>query len=80
MSVSGLWTCGRTAIFFAEFLDQTKSLVTGRSRMSNRSYRSSRPDKWTAPRPYQDESLRRQKHGRLRPMEEPGLFSRLFGR
>lgn len=31
----------------------------------------SHPDHWLAPRPYSDESLRRQKYGRLLPMERP---------
>jgi hypothetical protein len=48
--------------------------------MSSMNYRSSRPDSWTMPRPYQDASLRYIKHGPIRPMEEPGLLARLFGR
>ena len=31
----------------------------------------SHPDQWLAPRPYSDPSLRRQKYGRLLPMEQP---------
>lgn len=48
--------------------------------MPGKSYRSSKPDSWSAPGPYQDESLRRKKHGPIRPMEEPGFISRLFRR
>ena len=51
--------------------------------MSNLSYRSSRPDGWTMPRPYQDASLRYLRHGPIQPMEEPegpGFFARLFSR
>ncbi len=48
--------------------------------MASLSYRSSRPDGWTVPRPHRDPSLRLQIHGPIRPMEEPGLLARLFGR
>ena len=48
--------------------------------MSSLSFRSSRPDAWTMPRPYQDASMRRHAHGPIQPMEEPGLLARLFGR
>jgi len=41
---------------------------------------SSQPDQWTSPRPHTDASLRMLKHGRVRPMEEPGLLARFFGR
>lgn len=47
--------------------------------MSRLSYRSSRPDSWSHPRPYRDASLRLKAHGPIKPMEEPGLFSRLLG-
>jgi hypothetical protein len=47
--------------------------------MSSLSYRSSNPDCWVQPRPYQDASLRFMKFGRIQPMEEPGLLARLFG-
>ncbi len=50
------------------------------SGFANRTYRSSAPDSWTMPRPYRDASLRHQKHGPIRPMEEPSFFDRLFGR
>jgi hypothetical protein len=43
-------------------------------------YRSSKPDTWTMPRPYQDASLRLRKHGPIQPMEQTGFFARLFGR
>lgn len=48
--------------------------------MSGLTFRSSRPDGWTQPRPFRDASLRHQMFGPIRPMEEPGLFQRLFGR
>jgi hypothetical protein len=48
--------------------------------MSGLSYRSSRPDTWVQPRPFHDASMRYQMHGPIRPMEEPGLLARLFGR
>jgi hypothetical protein len=48
--------------------------------MSSLSFRSSRPDSWTSPRPPLDAGLRRIAHGRIQPMEEPGFFSRLFVR
>jgi hypothetical protein len=48
--------------------------------MTELSYRSSRPDGWSVPRPHSDPSLRRLKHGPIRPMHQPGLFERLFGR
>ena len=47
--------------------------------MSSLSFRSSRPDRWVAPKPYSDASLRYRTHGRILPMEEPGFFARLFG-
>ncbi|MBS1239416.1 MAG: hypothetical protein H6R45_122 [Proteobacteria bacterium] len=47
--------------------------------MSSLSYRSSRPDRWTMPRPPQDACLRRIAHGPIQPMEQPGFIARLFG-
>ena len=47
--------------------------------MSSLSFRSSRPDTWTSPRPPLDAGLRRMAHGRIQPMEQPGFFSRLYG-
>jgi hypothetical protein len=46
--------------------------------MSSLTYRSSRPDRWTAPRPYSDASLRRLMHGPIQPMEQPSFLQRLF--
>lgn len=40
---------------------------------------TSRPDKWSSPRPHSDPSIRRKKHGRIQPMARPGLLERLFG-
>lgn len=48
--------------------------------MSGLNYRSSRPDQWTMPRPFQDASLRYLKHGPIQPMEQRGFVDRLFGR
>lgn len=48
--------------------------------MSSLSFRSSRPDGWTLPRPYRDASLRYLTHGPIQPMEQPGFLARLFGR
>jgi hypothetical protein len=48
--------------------------------MSSLIYRSSRPDVWVQPRPHSDASQRLMKYGPIRPMEEPGLLARLFGR
>lgn len=48
--------------------------------MSSQHFRSSRPDQWTLPRPYQDASLRYIKHGPIQPMDQPGFLARLFGR
>jgi len=48
--------------------------------MTTASIFKSAPDRWTQPRPYTDATLRRLKHGAIRPMEEPGFFERLFGR
>ncbi len=52
--------------------------------MSAYTFHSSRPDRWTSPRPTRDPALRRMIHGPLQPMEQPGnltgLFERLFAR
>jgi hypothetical protein len=49
--------------------------------MSSLTFRSSRPDSWTAPRPYSDPNLRMLKYGPIRPMDEDrGFFRRLFSR
>ena len=48
--------------------------------MSSLSFHSSRPDRWVAPKPYSDSSLRYRMHGKILPMEEPGFLARLFGR
>jgi hypothetical protein len=47
--------------------------------MSSLTFRSSRPDCWTSPRPYSDASLRRRAHGPIQPMERPSLWQRLLG-
>ncbi|MGY6637819.1 MAG: hypothetical protein ACXIUO_11855 [Erythrobacter sp.] len=48
--------------------------------MSAYTFRSSRPDRWVAPRPYSDASLRAQTYGRVQPMEAPSLAERLLAR
>ena len=50
--------------------------------MSSLQYRSSKPDSWVLPRPYQDASLRFRTHGAILPMEEEprGFWARLLGR
>jgi len=47
--------------------------------MIPRSFRSSRPDRWSAPRPHTDPSQRYMKYGPIQPMDEDrGLLWRLF--
>ena len=47
--------------------------------MSSERIHTSAPDQWSHPRPYQDASIRRRKHGPVRPMREPGFIERLLG-
>ncbi|MGB7372959.1 hypothetical protein [Pontixanthobacter sp.] len=47
--------------------------------MSSLTYRSSRPDAWVQPRAYRDASQRMQQHGKIIPMDAPGVLARLFG-
>jgi hypothetical protein len=47
--------------------------------MASLSYKSSRPDGWTMPRPHRDPSVRYMMHGPIQPMEQPGFLARLFG-
>ena len=42
-------------------------------------FRSSRPDSWTAPRPFADSSVRYMNHGPIQPMYEPTWLERLLG-
>ncbi|MEM7689899.1 MAG: hypothetical protein AAF291_12830 [Pseudomonadota bacterium] len=46
--------------------------------MTSASITTSKPDHWTVPRPFTDASVRLQKHGPIRPLEEPGFLERLF--
>lgn len=48
--------------------------------MAKFSYRSSSPDTWTQPKPFQDPDMRRQKFGKIMPMEKPGLLDRFLRR
>ncbi len=48
--------------------------------MSAYTFRSSKPDHWTSPRPFRDPTLRLMHHGRVQPMEQhrSGLLARLL--
>ena len=48
--------------------------------MSQYSYHSSQPDRWTTPRPHSDPSLRRMHYGAIQPMEtkRPSILRRLL--
>lgn len=48
--------------------------------MSNYSFRSSRPDAWSSPRPYSDPTLRAMAYGKVQPMHQPTWLERLLGR
>ena len=50
--------------------------------MSSLTYRSSRSDQWTSPRPYSDASLRYRAHGPVQPMDyaQPSLLTRALAR
>ena len=48
--------------------------------MSSFTFRSSRPDSWTMPRPHRDASQRFITHGPIQPMTQPGFIARLLGR
>lgn len=45
-----------------------------------RTFRSSRPDRWTLPRRSQFDWERRHHHGPIIPMEQDGLLTRIFRR
>ncbi|UIP07664.1 hypothetical protein LY632_04495 [Erythrobacter sp. SDW2] len=47
--------------------------------MSSYTFRSSRPDAWTSPRPFSDASTRYMAYGPVQPMQQPGILARLFG-
>ena len=47
--------------------------------MTSYTFRSSRPDNWTQPRPFTDASMRHMAYGAIQPMSQPTLFQRLFG-
>ncbi|MEE4537045.1 MAG: hypothetical protein V2J51_00945 [Erythrobacter sp.] len=47
--------------------------------MSHMRFHTSRPDSWTAPRPFSDATMRRRKHGPILPLEQPSLLERLLG-
>ncbi len=46
--------------------------------MSAYTFRSSRPDQWVSPRPTRDPARGFAIHGPLRPMQQPGLLTRLL--
>lgn len=48
--------------------------------MSSYTFRSSRPDHWTQPRPFTDASLRYMAYGPIQPLQRQGGFlSRMLG-
>ncbi len=47
--------------------------------MSSTTFRSSRPDRWTSPRPYTDASMRYMAYGPIQPMHKASFLERLFG-
>lgn len=47
--------------------------------MASLSFRSSRPDSWTQPRPHSDASMRRHIHGPIQPMTPLTLWERILG-
>jgi hypothetical protein len=47
--------------------------------MSSYSFRTSRPDHWSSPRPTSDPSLRAMAYGPVRSMNEPSWFEKLLG-
>lgn len=47
--------------------------------MSHYRYRSSRPDRWTSPRPPLDPAIRALAYGPVRPMHEASLLERILG-
>lgn len=48
--------------------------------MSRYTIRQSGTDNWSSPRPFADASTRRQRYGRIQPMEGPNFFQRLLRR
>lgn len=48
--------------------------------MSSLTFRSSKPDRWTNPRPYSDATLRHMAYGPIQPMHRVTLVERLLGR
>ena len=46
--------------------------------MTSSPIHTSGSDNWLDPKPHTDASLRQIKHGKIRPMEEPGFLERLF--
>ena len=46
--------------------------------MTQASITTSKPDKWTCPRPYTDASFRYRKHGAVRPLVAPSWLERLL--
>lgn len=47
--------------------------------MSRYTFHKSGQDRWSSPRPWTDANDRRQRYGRIRPLERPNLIERLFG-
>ena len=60
-------------------LDGGHVYIMGAKTMSSLTFRSSRPDRWTDPKGFNDASLRRMTHGKIQPMYQPTFLERLFG-
>ncbi len=46
--------------------------------MSRYTFHQSGKDQWSCPRPFTDANLRRQRYGRIQPLDKPGLLQRLL--
>jgi hypothetical protein len=46
--------------------------------VSRYTFHQSGKDAWSSPRPFTDANMRRQRYGRIQPLEEPGLLQRLL--
>lgn len=74
-------TCAGTAAMGGELycLDGGQVSLMEQTTMSSLTFRSSRPDRWTDPKGFNDASLRRMTHGKIQPMYQPTFLERLFG-
>lgn len=69
-STAGKWSRNRLRV---------ESFPYEAATMAKRTFRSSGIDN-CRPKPLQDPTLRRMKHGPIQPMKQPSLIARLFGR